>query len=90
MFWSQVNNAGCMVNQRETNDDNLEKNFATNTLGTSYMLMVSPHCGYDLGTYILSTELIPALEKSKCRPRIVRVPLHVHSIHCIILKLLSL
>ncbi|XP_065887052.1 dehydrogenase/reductase SDR family member 12-like [Dysidea avara] len=52
-----VNNAGTMVNQRETTDDKLEKNFATNTLGT----------------YILSTELIPALEKSKCRPRIVTV-----------------
>ena len=32
-----VNNAGCMVNQRETTNDGLEKNFATNTLGT-YML----------------------------------------------------
>lgn len=29
----QVNNAGTMVNQRETTEDNLEKNFATNTLG---------------------------------------------------------
>lgn len=29
----QINNAGCMVNQRELTDDGLEKNFATNTLG---------------------------------------------------------
>jgi len=29
----QINNAGCMVNQREMNSDGLEKNFATNTLG---------------------------------------------------------
>lgn len=29
----QVNNAGCMVNQREVTEEGLEKNFATNTLG---------------------------------------------------------
>jgi len=29
-----INNAGCMVNTRELTADNLEKNFATNTLGT--------------------------------------------------------
>lgn len=29
-----VNNAGCMVNSREVTEDGLEKNFATNTLGT--------------------------------------------------------
>ncbi|XP_060793207.1 dehydrogenase/reductase SDR family member 12 isoform X3 [Neoarius graeffei] len=28
-----INNAGCMVNQREVTEDGLEKNFATNTLG---------------------------------------------------------
>ncbi|KTF83683.1 hypothetical protein cypCar_00013091 [Cyprinus carpio] len=28
-----INNAGCMVNQRELTEDGLEKNFATNTLG---------------------------------------------------------
>ena len=32
-----VNNAGCMVNERETTPEGLDKNFATNTLGT-YML----------------------------------------------------
>lgn len=32
-----VNNAGCMVNTRELTEDDLEKNFATNTLGT-YMV----------------------------------------------------
>ncbi|KAM6978251.1 dehydrogenase/reductase SDR family member 12 [Tautogolabrus adspersus] len=42
-----INNAGCMVNQRELTEEGLEKNFATNTLGT----------------YILTTALIPALEK---------------------------
>lgn len=29
----QVNNAGCMVNQRDLTEEGLEKNFATNTLG---------------------------------------------------------
>ena len=29
----QVNNAGCMVGEREMTEDGLEKNFATNTLG---------------------------------------------------------
>merc|ERR1712062_941025 len=29
-----INNAGCMVNQRTMTEDGLEKNFATNTLGT--------------------------------------------------------
>uniref|UniRef100_A0AAY4D4Q5 Dehydrogenase/reductase (SDR family) member 12 n=1 Tax=Denticeps clupeoides TaxID=299321 RepID=A0AAY4D4Q5_9TELE len=43
-----VNNAGCMVNQRQLTEDGLEKNFATNTLGT----------------YILTAALIPALKKS--------------------------
>ncbi|NXY86646.1 DHR12 reductase, partial [Alcedo cyanopectus] len=42
-----VNNAGCMVNNRELTEDGLEKNFATNTLGT----------------YILTTALLPLLEK---------------------------
>ena len=32
-----INNAGCMVNKREETADGLEKNFATNTLGT-YLL----------------------------------------------------
>lgn len=41
-----INNAGCMVNQRECTEEGLEKNFATNTLGT----------------YILTTALIPALK----------------------------
>ncbi|XP_043556375.1 dehydrogenase/reductase SDR family member 12 [Chiloscyllium plagiosum] len=42
-----INNAGCMVNQRELTADQLETNFATNTLGP----------------YILTTALIPLLEK---------------------------
>ncbi|KAJ8368399.1 hypothetical protein SKAU_G00084270 [Synaphobranchus kaupii] len=43
-----INNAGCMVNQREVNSDGLEKNFSSNTLGV----------------YILTKNLIPLLEKS--------------------------
>jgi len=35
-----INNAGCMVNTRELTDEKLEKNFATNTLGT-YMITQS-------------------------------------------------
>ncbi|KAK2719813.1 dehydrogenase/reductase SDR family member 12-like isoform X2 [Artemia franciscana] len=44
-----VNNAGCMVNTREINEDGLEANFATNTLGT----------------HILTRTLIPALERTE-------------------------
>ena len=44
-----VNNAGCMVNERTVTEDGLEKNFATNTLGT----------------YILTSGLISTLEKSE-------------------------
>ncbi|XP_060944209.1 dehydrogenase/reductase SDR family member 12 [Limanda limanda] len=51
-----INNAGCMVNQRELTEEGLEKNFATNTLGT----------------YILTTALIPALKKVQ-DPRVVTV-----------------
>ncbi|XP_040912505.1 dehydrogenase/reductase SDR family member 12 [Toxotes jaculatrix] len=51
-----INNAGCMVNQRELTEEGLEKNFATNTLGT----------------YILTTALIPALNKVE-DPRVVTV-----------------
>lgn len=43
-----MNNAGCMINARELTEDGLEKNFATNTLGT----------------HILTTALIPLLLKS--------------------------
>ncbi|CAL8320282.1 unnamed protein product [Merluccius merluccius] len=51
-----INNAGCMVNQRELTEEGLEKNFATNTLGT----------------YILTTALIPAL-KTVEHPRVITV-----------------
>ena len=44
-----INNAGCMVNTREVDEDGLEKNFATNTLGT----------------YILTCGLIPLLLKQE-------------------------
>nr|XP_057938697.1 dehydrogenase/reductase SDR family member 12 [Doryrhamphus excisus] len=44
-----INNAGCMVNQREVTQEGLEKNFATNTLGT----------------YILTVALLPALKKAQ-------------------------
>jgi len=48
-----------MVNVREETPDEIEKNFATNTLGT----------------YILTEELIPLLQKStsESRPRVVTV-----------------
>ncbi|KAL0963678.1 hypothetical protein UPYG_G00309430 [Umbra pygmaea] len=51
-----INNAGCMVNQRELTEEAVEKNFATNTLGT----------------YILTTALIPALKKAE-DPRVITV-----------------
>ncbi|XP_024141879.1 dehydrogenase/reductase SDR family member 12 [Oryzias melastigma] len=51
-----INNAGCMVNQRELTDEGLEKNFATNTLGT----------------YILTTALIPSLKEVE-DPRVITV-----------------
>ncbi|XP_056145455.1 dehydrogenase/reductase SDR family member 12 isoform X2 [Lampris incognitus] len=51
-----INNAGCMVNQRELTGEGLEKNFATNTLGT----------------YILTTALIPALKTAE-DPRVITV-----------------
>lgn len=43
-----INNAGCMINTRETTDDGLEKNFATNTLAT----------------YILTENLLPLMKKT--------------------------
>ncbi|XP_032150455.1 dehydrogenase/reductase SDR family member 12 isoform X2 [Sapajus apella] len=51
-----INNAGCMINKRELTEDGLEKNFATNTLGV----------------YILTTSLIPVLEK-EYDPRVITV-----------------
>ena len=44
-----INNAGCMVNDRQVTAEGLEKNFATNTLGT----------------YIITKALLPLLEKSE-------------------------
>ena len=44
-----VNNAGCMVNERQTVEGDLEANFATNTLGT----------------HILTKTLIPILAKAE-------------------------
>jgi len=54
-----INNAGCMINTREETSDNIEKNFATNTLGT----------------YLLTESLIPTLLKrsSVTRPRVITV-----------------
>uniref|UniRef100_A0A671XV11 Dehydrogenase/reductase (SDR family) member 12 n=1 Tax=Sparus aurata TaxID=8175 RepID=A0A671XV11_SPAAU len=37
-----INNAGCMVNQRELTQEGLEKNFATNTLGKIYFVKLVP------------------------------------------------
>ncbi|XP_071798035.1 dehydrogenase/reductase SDR family member 12-like [Asterias amurensis] len=44
-----VNNAGCMVNTREVTEEGLEKNFATNTMGT----------------FLLTTALIPLLSNAQ-------------------------
>ncbi|XP_067670565.1 dehydrogenase/reductase SDR family member 12-like [Haliotis asinina] len=44
-----INNAGCMVNTREVAEDGLEKNFATNSLGT----------------YLLTVSLVPLLSQSE-------------------------
>ncbi|KAM4552670.1 dehydrogenase/reductase SDR family member 12-like [Odontesthes bonariensis] len=44
-----INNAGCMVQKRELNEEGLEKNFATNTMGM----------------FILTQTLIPLLQKSR-------------------------
>ncbi|XP_072033637.1 dehydrogenase/reductase SDR family member 12-like [Amphiura filiformis] len=52
-----VNNAGCMVNDREVTADGLEKNFATNTMGT----------------YLLTTTLIPCLSQQPFKPRVITV-----------------
>uniref|UniRef100_H3A147 Dehydrogenase/reductase 12-like a n=1 Tax=Latimeria chalumnae TaxID=7897 RepID=H3A147_LATCH len=51
-----INNAGCMINQRGCTAEGMEMNFATNTLST----------------YILTTSLIPLLEKSE-DPRVITV-----------------
>ena len=69
-YYTQVNNAGTMVNQRETTEDKLEKNFATNTLGKLQSLYHLFNVSVTIGTYILTTELTPALERSKF-PRVV-------------------
>ena len=52
-----INNAGCMVNQRTLTEDGLEKNFATNTLGT----------------HILTESLIPKLLQSENKARVIIV-----------------
>lgn len=44
-----INNAGCMVNTREVDTNGLEKNFATNTLGT----------------HLLTSALVPLLSQSE-------------------------
>ena len=44
-----INNAGCMINTREVGEEGLDKNFATNTLGT----------------FLLTTGLVPLLQKSE-------------------------
>ncbi|XP_068602182.1 dehydrogenase/reductase SDR family member 12 isoform X3 [Brachionichthys hirsutus] len=51
-----INNACCMIDPRALTEEGLEKNFATNILGT----------------YILTTALIPALKKVE-DPRVVTV-----------------
>uniref|UniRef100_A0AAY4EAM8 Dehydrogenase/reductase SDR family member 12-like n=1 Tax=Denticeps clupeoides TaxID=299321 RepID=A0AAY4EAM8_9TELE len=51
-----INNAGCMMTKREVNAEGLEKSFASNSLAV----------------YILTTSLIPLLEKSP-DPRVITV-----------------
>ena len=52
-----INNAGCMINQRILTEEGLEKNFVTNTLGT----------------HILTEKLLPKLDKSSQKPRVIIV-----------------
>ncbi len=72
----QINNAGCMVNERTVTSDDLEMNFATNTLGESTVsgwdsvilsvIRKTCTCSYSFvlaGTYILTVSLIPLLSK---------------------------
>uniref|UniRef100_A0A4W5JS56 Dehydrogenase/reductase (SDR family) member 12 n=1 Tax=Hucho hucho TaxID=62062 RepID=A0A4W5JS56_9TELE len=37
-----INNAGCMVNQKELTEEGVEKNFATNTLAHIVMMIITP------------------------------------------------
>ncbi|XP_068021308.1 dehydrogenase/reductase SDR family member 12 isoform X1 [Melanerpes formicivorus] len=64
-----INNAGCMVNNRELTEDGLEKNFATNTLGAHHRklgskLLLLHSVWKQMSTYILTTALLPLLEKA--------------------------
>lgn len=55
-----INNAGCMINKRTLTEEGIEKNFATNTLGT----------------YMLTESLMPLILKTvspDCRPRVITV-----------------
>lgn len=61
----QVNNAGCMVNQRELTDDGLEKNFATNTLGTVLCECTYPARNALECTYNVSNDRITARHKNE-------------------------
>uniref|UniRef100_A0A8B9J8N0 Si:ch211-165b10.3 n=1 Tax=Astyanax mexicanus TaxID=7994 RepID=A0A8B9J8N0_ASTMX len=63
-----INNAGCMVNQRELTSDGLEKNFATNTLEIRKNYPTT----FRVGVYVLTKCLIPLLEKSR-DPRVITV-----------------
>ncbi|XP_068038214.1 dehydrogenase/reductase SDR family member 12 isoform X3 [Anomalospiza imberbis] len=78
-----INNAGCMVNNRELTEDGLEKNFATNTLDLQgkctphfFTGITFPHPRNSIPepfwlqiltgecTYIMTTALVPLLEKA--------------------------
>lgn len=43
----QINNAGCMVHKRELNAEGLEMNFATNTMGETFIVGITEHCTGD-------------------------------------------
>ena len=77
-----VNNAGCMVNERTHQEDDLEVNFATNTLGTCDLSTIFMMCGHlfcidtpTVGTFLITKELLPVLEKSE-NPRVVSLLEH--------------
>lgn len=52
-----INNAGCMINERTVTEEGLEKNFATNTLGT----------------HILTQKLLSNLQNSSVKARVIIV-----------------
>lgn len=69
-----MNNAGCMVNQRELTEEGLEKNFATNTLGRlNYIAFFLNACIYIATGNKLNGQYIITLcvkTKNKCHKHV--------------------